>query len=145
MRRGVRLVEQLDPGIRISQVLAVQAADRERGGREATYRAAADPASHARYHTLREAKYTWADTIVELATGPLEPGAVVLVATDGLWEAANDSGEPFGLERVAAAIAGARSGNAESIAKAVLDAQQAFVGDVKIDDDVTYVVMKLGG
>lgn len=41
----------------------------ERGGVAAVYRAVPDPASHARYHALRRAKYGWADAVVEIATG----------------------------------------------------------------------------
>lgn len=60
----------------------------ERNGEKATYRAAPDPASHARYHELRKAKYGWADQYIELVAG----------------EASECTGVPVRLERVGAAV-----------------------------------------
>ena len=40
-----------------------------RNGETATYRGVPDPASHALYHELRQAKYTWGDDIVNFITG----------------------------------------------------------------------------
>ena len=51
----------------------------ERGGETISFRAAEDPASHARYHALRQAKYGWADDFVALASGdPAECDGVPL-------------------------------------------------------------------
>jgi hypothetical protein len=41
----------------------------ERGGAAGVYRAVPDPGAHARYHELRQAKYTWADSFIAAATG----------------------------------------------------------------------------
>ena len=40
-----------------------------RDGETATYRAMPDPASHDLYHSVRQAKYTWGDDVVNLFTG----------------------------------------------------------------------------
>lgn len=40
----------------------------ERDGTTAEYRASTDPASHARYHELRQEKYGWADDFIGFAT-----------------------------------------------------------------------------
>ena len=58
-------IEHGDPQAHwISQLAADPDVTIVRDGRSATYQAAPDPANHARYHQLREAKYGWADQVV---------------------------------------------------------------------------------
>ena len=81
----------------------------------------------------------------EQTFGPLRPGQVLLVGTDGLWEAMNAAGEQFGKQRVADAIAAAAHGTAAEI-EAAIDLQlQRFCGECAQKDDVTYVVIKVTG
>ena len=54
----------------------------ERDGTAAAYRATPDPAAHARYHELRQAKYGWADDYVALVTSSASECTAVPVRLD---------------------------------------------------------------
>ncbi len=71
------------------------------------------------------------------------PGAIVFIGTDGIWEARNPSDEMFGKDRMVEAIKSAISKPAGEIGAAVEASLEAFLEGRKIQDDVTYVVMKL--
>jgi phosphoserine phosphatase RsbU/P len=75
--------------------------------------------------------------------GPLRPGQVILVGTDGVWEMPNAMGEPFGKERLRDAIRAAAQGTAADIAGAIRERLAHFRGNAKQVDDVTFVVVKL--
>ncbi len=49
------------------------------------------------------------DMSVQVRRQTLEPGDLLLLLTDGYVEAADDAGEPFGWERLAASLAGSRA------------------------------------
>jgi sigma-B regulation protein RsbU (phosphoserine phosphatase) len=76
--------------------------------------------------------------------GPLRPGQVITVGTDGVWEMPNAAGEQFGKERLREAIRAAAGGTAAEVVQAVLDRLTAFRGDLRPVDDVTFVVIKVG-
>jgi phosphoserine phosphatase RsbU/P len=82
------------------------------------------------------------DVEFEQLARPLAPGDVVLFYTDGLVEALNTAGEPFGDERLAALLHAERGYDAETIAGAIEDAVWAFAGDASQYDDLTLVVLK---
>ena len=73
---------------------------------------------------------------------PLSPGQVVVIGTDGIWEARNSSGEMFGHERFAEAIRRAAAGSAQAICDAVIADVIAFRESHPQEDDVTMVVIK---
>lgn len=73
----------------------------------------------------------------------LRPGQVLLVGTDGLWEATNPQEEQFGKQRVAEAIASAADRSAAEIERAIYDSLQSFCAGCPQKDDVTYVVIKV--
>jgi sigma-B regulation protein RsbU (phosphoserine phosphatase) len=75
--------------------------------------------------------------------GPLRPGQVITVGTDGVWEMPNAAGEQFGKQRLREAIRAAASGTAAEIVRAILDRLTAFRGDSRPVDDVTFVVIKV--
>jgi sigma-B regulation protein RsbU (phosphoserine phosphatase) len=75
--------------------------------------------------------------------GPLRPGMVITVGTDGIWEMPNAAGERFGKDRLRKVIRGAAAGTAEDIARAVLDDLTGFRGACRAADDVTFVVVKV--
>lgn len=84
------------------------------------------------------------DTVyTEHAYGPLRPGMVITIGTDGVWEMPNAAGEQFGKERLREAIQAAASGSAAQIVQAVLDRLRGFHGDLRPVDDVTFVVIKV--
>jgi sigma-B regulation protein RsbU (phosphoserine phosphatase) len=75
--------------------------------------------------------------------GPLRPGLVILIGTDGVWEMPDAKGEAFGKDRLRAVIRESAAGSAAEVARAVRDRLAAFRGDTKQVDDVTFVVVKV--
>jgi sigma-B regulation protein RsbU (phosphoserine phosphatase) len=75
--------------------------------------------------------------------GPLRPGEVVVIGTDGIWEQRNASGQMFGKDRLRAVIREHARSPAEAIAEAVLDAVRAWRGEVAQSDDVTLAVIRV--
>lgn len=73
----------------------------------------------------------------------LEPGQVVLVGTDGIWEMHNKVGEMFGKEALMEVIRCNRAASARQIVVAVTDALDRFRGDEAPEDDITMVVIKV--
>jgi serine phosphatase RsbU (regulator of sigma subunit) len=86
---------------------------------------------------MDETEYT------EHVHGPLRPGQVILVGTDGVWEMPDAKGEPFGKDRLRAVIKASAPESAADIARAVRDHLAAFRGDARQVDDVTFVVVKV--
>jgi len=76
----------------------------------------------------------------ECHTIPLEPGDTILFYTDGVPDAADDSGASFGPERLAKAAAAAPLG-AKSTIDAVLAAVGDFVGLTRPFDDLTMIAI----
>ena len=75
----------------------------------------------------------------------LEEGDVVVLYTDGLLEMASGSGELYGAERLGESVAAAasRNGTAREVRDYLLADFANFKGDVRRDDDVTVVVVKV--
>ncbi|HZW08828.1 MAG TPA: SpoIIE family protein phosphatase [Phycisphaerales bacterium] len=73
----------------------------------------------------------------------LESGLVLVLGTDGVWEAMNAAGELFGKERLRTCIRDHAAGSARAIADAVLREIAAFLGPEAPGDDVTMVVIKV--
>jgi sigma-B regulation protein RsbU (phosphoserine phosphatase) len=78
----------------------------------------------------------------ESTYGPLRPGQVMLIGTDGLWEAMNDAEEQFGKRRVGEALAALAHLPAAQIEAGIFERLIEYCGDHAIHDDVTYVVIK---
>ena len=68
---------------------------------------------------------------------------VVVFFTDGVTEADNPQQEQFGIDRLCDSIVRWRHLNAEEIKEHVIEDLMAFIGDSKIYDDITLLVMKL--
>ncbi|MEM8997685.1 MAG: PP2C family protein-serine/threonine phosphatase, partial [Acidobacteriota bacterium] len=79
---------------------------------------------------------------VEIA---LEPGDVVLFATDGVEESRGADGRTLGAERVAKVLLDHRGSSAPDIASAVLSAADAFAGGGAADDRTALVLKVRGG
>lgn len=75
--------------------------------------------------------------------GPFSPGDIVVLSTDGLWEAKQTDGEFYGMERLQSVIRESASETAESIAAAIRADHKAACGDKSQDDDITFVVAKI--
>jgi len=78
----------------------------------------------------------------EVTHGPLAPGSVIMVSTDGVWEAQNENEEMFGKDRVYEILRTNAHRSARDIARALHDGVQAFCGDARQLDDITFVVAR---
>ena len=77
------------------------------------------------------------------ATVIMEAGDLVVWLSDGLIEAADGDGEPFGYDRVAQTLAAGRAGQtATEVRDRLLSAIGEHVGSLPPDDDRTLVVMR---
>ena len=73
---------------------------------------------------------------------PPARGGVLVLGTDGIWEARAATGEMYGKTRLRRAIARGASGDARAIVEAVLADLDAFLAGMPRHDDVTLVVVK---
>jgi sigma-B regulation protein RsbU (phosphoserine phosphatase) len=73
----------------------------------------------------------------------LVEGSILLVGTDGIWEACNAYGEMFGKERVLALIKRHAGASAGTIRDRLVSALRHFCGSSDVEDDITMVVIKL--
>ncbi|NLX14609.1 MAG: SpoIIE family protein phosphatase [Phycisphaerales bacterium] len=73
----------------------------------------------------------------------LEPGAVIVIGTDGIWEQNDPQGQPFGKAALRNLIQTNAEGSAENISRAITGALAAHRKDRPQDDDVTLVVIKV--
>jgi sigma-B regulation protein RsbU (phosphoserine phosphatase) len=72
----------------------------------------------------------------------LDPGEVLVLFTDGLTESENPDGEPFGGERVRAALAGLRRAGAAAVADGLARSVVAFAAPAELGDDLTLLVVR---
>src|SRR5262249_13089564 len=79
----------------------------------------------------------------EKTSGPLRPGQVILIGTDGVWEMPDAAGNEFGKDRLREVIRQSASGSAAAVSQAIRSALTTFRGDAKQVDDVTFVVVKV--
>jgi len=70
-------------------------------------------------------------------------GAVILLGTDGIWEAYNSEGELFGKERLHQIIRDNADKSAAAIQGAILYEVSKFRGNLPQEDDITIVVVKI--
>jgi sigma-B regulation protein RsbU (phosphoserine phosphatase) len=73
----------------------------------------------------------------------LVDGSIILMGTDGIWEACNAHGEMFGKERVLALIKRHADASAGTIRDRLVSALRHFCGSSDVEDDITMVVIKL--
>jgi len=81
----------------------------------------------------------------ENRTSDISKGHVILLGTDGVWEAANPKGKLFGKEPIYDAIRNHHHGSANEILEAILSTLDKFQEGAKKEDDVTLVVIKMQG
>ena len=70
-------------------------------------------------------------------------GQIIFLSTDGIWEARNENGEMLGKEPILNTIRQNSSSDATQIIDSVFDTLDKFIGGMKIDDDITSVVIKM--
>ncbi|ASP35454.1 SpoIIE family protein phosphatase [Labrenzia sp. VG12] len=76
---------------------------------------------------------------MDLAFGPDD---VLVLHTDGITEAENNKGEMYGLDRLSQSAHDNREKSAKGIAEAVINDVKFHIGDYKVFDDITLVVLK---
>lgn len=75
----------------------------------------------------------------------LAPGDTLVLATDGVLEAASDTGEMFGAKRILDVIRAHRTRSAQSTCEALYHAVRRHAGQNAMTDDVTATVIKVAG
>jgi sigma-B regulation protein RsbU (phosphoserine phosphatase) len=70
-------------------------------------------------------------------------GQIIFLSTDGIWEARNRKGEMLGKEPILNAIRQNATSDATQIIDTIFDTLDKFIGGVKIEDDITSVVIKM--
>ena len=70
-------------------------------------------------------------------------GQILVMATDGIWEARNADGEMFGKDRLYKVIRENTSVTANEIQAAVFESVRRFCKDARLEDDMTLVVVKV--
>lgn len=78
-------------------------------------------------------------------TARIGPGEVLVLATDGVWEARNGAGEMFGKQRMLAIIGESAHKSAHDIKRAIMDAVEVFQENGQNDDIAVVVVKRLQG
>lgn len=74
---------------------------------------------------------------------PLAKGDVVVLSTDGIWEAKRTDGEFYGMDRLQQIVREHAGKSAEDIAEAIRSDHTELCGEHCHEDDVTFVVAKL--
>jgi serine phosphatase RsbU (regulator of sigma subunit) len=69
----------------------------------------------------------------------------IVVFSDGVTEAEDESGEQFGDERLLAAVADCRGATAQAVLERVLEDVRTFCGRALPVDDVTAMVVRYDG
>ncbi len=75
----------------------------------------------------------------------LEPGDGVVLYTDGITEARNIQKKFYGIERLCEVVSQHWHLSAEQIKQATIDDLREFVGEQKVFDDITLLVLKQQG
>jgi serine phosphatase RsbU (regulator of sigma subunit) len=73
----------------------------------------------------------------------LTTGQIIVLGTDGIWEARNPKGEMFGKGPICTIIRENANLNAKSILNTIVESLTQFKENFKIEDDVTLVVIKI--
>jgi len=84
------------------------------------------------------------DSQYEETSLQLQTGDVLVFYSDGVVEMRNDSGEEFGLKRLAEAVCSSCEKPPEEIVKSVSAALAEFIGRVRPQDDRTMIVIRMG-
>ena len=72
----------------------------------------------------------------------LEGPGVLVIGTDGIWEAVNKDGEMYGKDRLKEVIVANVSVSSHEIQEAIINSVREFCGDEPQLDDITVVVIK---
>jgi serine phosphatase RsbU (regulator of sigma subunit) len=79
----------------------------------------------------------------EARTESLEPGAIVVLSSEGVTEARSDVGERYGMDRLIKVVRGSPDSDAGGLLERILNDVRAFTSDVPVEDDRTLVLLKV--
>jgi serine phosphatase RsbU (regulator of sigma subunit) len=72
----------------------------------------------------------------------LAPGDLLLLYTDAVTEAMDTQYQPFGRDRLESLLAGSARRSARQVIRSVVDAVEAYAGDISEVDDMTLLALK---
>jgi sigma-B regulation protein RsbU (phosphoserine phosphatase) len=75
----------------------------------------------------------------------VEPGQVIMIGTDGIWEMHNQAGEMFGKEALMEIIRNNHTASARQLVDTITETLERFREDKPQEDDITLVVIKVDG
>ncbi|MCD4719070.1 MAG: SpoIIE family protein phosphatase [Desulfobacula sp.] len=73
----------------------------------------------------------------------LANGQIIVLGSDGIWEARNPKGEMFGKEPIYTIIRETANLDAKSILNTIIESLIKFQDNVNVEDDITLVVIKI--
>lgn len=85
---------------------------------------------------MEDAQFDQADPVT------LQAGDIVVIGTDGIWEAHNASGQMYSKERLINLISSHKGKSARQIASSVVESVLEFCSDTVPADDITLLVIK---
>ena len=71
------------------------------------------------------------------------PGSILIIGTDGIWEARNAAGNQYGKERLREVVRQNAALSAQDIGRAFWEDLHLFMGESPQKDDITLVLIKL--
>jgi sigma-B regulation protein RsbU (phosphoserine phosphatase) len=75
----------------------------------------------------------------------MKAGELYVFCTDGIFEAFDNNGREFGVERLIKAVQRHRTGTAREIVDAIAEAVRQFRGPAPQSDDMTALVVRING
>ena len=83
------------------------------------------------------------DSVYRESKLAVSSGQIILIATDGMWEAQNPEGDMFGKDRIHSIVRKYANANAKHIQEAIFDELNRFRKNKSREDDMTLVVVKV--
>lgn len=83
--------------------------------------------------------------VYEESQREVQPGQVIVIGTDGIWEARSPQGEYFGKNRLMALVRAQADQSATEMARSIIEALDTFRHPQLPEDDATLVVIKITG
>ncbi|MBW2468440.1 MAG: SpoIIE family protein phosphatase, partial [Deltaproteobacteria bacterium] len=84
------------------------------------------------------------NAVYDEAHHPLIPGNIIIIGTDGIWEASDQQGDMFGKDRLQDLVRTHAGQKARQILEAVITAVEAFQGPGRQrQDDITLTIIKI--
>lgn len=88
---------------------------------------------------LEDAQYENYET-----SSPLPPGAIIVIGTDGIWEAMSPANDQFEKDRLREVIRAHANESCEAIGNAIIASVKAWQAGGPATDDITLIVVRLG-